>query len=39
MARYPLNLPAQLKTEAEKWAANQGVSLNQFLQRRFNFPS
>jgi uncharacterized protein (DUF433 family) len=31
MARYPLNLPAQLKEEAEKWAANQGVSLNQFV--------
>ena len=31
MARYPLSLPAQLKQEAEKWAANQGVSLNQFI--------
>lgn len=31
MARYPLNLPAELKAEAEKWAANQGVSLNQFI--------
>ncbi|GAB4530412.1 MAG: hypothetical protein Kow0063_08490 [Anaerolineae bacterium] len=31
MARYPLNLPAQLKQEAEKWAARQGVSLNQFI--------
>ena len=31
MARYPLNLPAQLKEEAEKWAAQQGVSLNQFI--------
>lgn len=31
MARYPLNLPAQLKQEAEKWAADQGVSLNQFI--------
>lgn len=31
MARYPLNLPAQLKTEAEEWAAHQGVSLNQFI--------
>jgi uncharacterized protein (DUF433 family) len=31
MARYPLNLPAQLKRDAEKWAANQGVSLNQFV--------
>jgi uncharacterized protein (DUF433 family) len=27
-----LNLPAQLKQEAEKWAAKQGVSLNQFIQ-------
>lgn len=32
MARYALNLPAQLKQEAEKWAAAQGVSLNQFIQ-------
>ncbi len=31
MARYPLNLPAKLKQEAERWAANQGVSLNQFI--------
>lgn len=31
MARYPLNLPAQLKVEAEQWAASQGVSLNQFI--------
>lgn len=31
MARYSLNLPIQLKQEAEKWAANQGVSLNQFI--------
>jgi uncharacterized protein (DUF433 family) len=31
MARYPLNLPTQLKMEAEKWAASQGVSLNQFI--------
>lgn len=31
MARYPLNLPEQLKREAEQWAANQGVSLNQFI--------
>jgi uncharacterized protein (DUF433 family) len=31
MARYPLNLPAQLKREAEQWAAAQGVSLNQFI--------
>jgi len=31
MGRYPLNLPAQLKREAEEWAASQGVSLNQFI--------
>jgi len=31
MARYPLNLPEQLKREAEQWAADQGVSLNQFI--------
>ena len=31
MARYPLNLPAQLKRDAEKWAAQQGISLNQFI--------
>jgi uncharacterized protein (DUF433 family) len=31
VARYPLNLPAQLKEEAEKWAADQRVSLNQFI--------
>ncbi len=31
MARYPLNLPARLKHEAERWASNQGVSLNQFI--------
>ncbi|MCG2770419.1 MAG: DUF433 domain-containing protein [Chloroflexota bacterium] len=31
MGRYPLNLPAQLKREAEEWATSQGVSLNQFI--------
>ena len=31
MARYPLNLPVDLKREAEEWAAAQGVSLNQFI--------
>jgi uncharacterized protein (DUF433 family) len=31
MARYPLNLPTQLKQEAEEYAASQGVSLNQFI--------
>lgn len=32
MARYSLNMPKQLKHEAEKWAKQQGVSLNQFIQ-------
>ena len=31
MARYSLNLPLQLKHQAEKWAKLQGVSLNQFI--------
>lgn len=31
MARYPLNLPRELKKEAEVWAAKQKVSLNQFI--------
>ncbi|MBI4320699.1 MAG: DUF433 domain-containing protein [Chloroflexi bacterium] len=31
MPRYALNLPASLKHEAEDLAANQGVSLNQFI--------
>jgi uncharacterized protein (DUF433 family) len=31
MARYTLNLPFQLKQDAETWAAQQGVSLNQFI--------
>jgi uncharacterized protein (DUF433 family) len=31
MARYPLNLPIQLKKEAEEWANSQGISLNQFI--------
>lgn len=31
MARYPLNLPVVLKQEAEQIAADQGVSLNQFI--------
>ena len=31
MARYPLNLPTGLKQEAEEWASQQGVSLNQFI--------
>src|SRR5712691_1142743 len=32
MARYALNLPTQLKQEAETWASQQGVSLNQFIR-------
>jgi uncharacterized protein (DUF433 family) len=31
MARYPLNLPLQLKQEAEALAQQQGISLNQFI--------
>jgi len=31
MARYALNLPTQLKQEAETWATTQGTSLNQFI--------
>src|SRR5712691_3195815 len=31
MARYALNLPAQLKHDAETWARTQGISLNQFI--------
>ena len=31
MSRYPLNLPGQLKKEAEHWANQQGISLNQFI--------
>jgi len=31
MARYPLNLPLELKREAERLAQEQGISLNQFL--------
>lgn len=31
MARYPLNLPQELKQEAAKIAKDQGVSLNQFI--------
>jgi uncharacterized protein (DUF433 family) len=31
MARYPLNLPQQLKREAELLAQQQGISLNQFI--------
>jgi uncharacterized protein (DUF433 family) len=31
MARYALNLPTELKREAEELAHKQGVSLNQFI--------
>jgi uncharacterized protein (DUF433 family) len=31
MARYPLNLPNQLKQDAETLAGSQGISLNQFV--------
>lgn len=31
MARYALNLPTDLKREAEELAQKQGVSLNQFI--------
>lgn len=31
MARYPLNLPQQLKQQAEALAHQQGISLNQFI--------
>ena len=31
MARYALNLPNQLKRDAEQLATEQGVSLNQFI--------
>lgn len=31
MSRYPLNLPTQLKKEAELFATQQGISLNQFI--------
>lgn len=31
MTRYALNLPVDLKREAEEMAKKQGVSLNQFI--------
>ena len=31
MSHYPLNLPVQLKQDAEKWAAVQNVSFDQFI--------
>jgi uncharacterized protein (DUF433 family) len=31
MAKYSFNLPSQLKQDAQKWAENQGVSLDEFI--------
>jgi uncharacterized protein (DUF433 family) len=31
VARYPLNLPAELQRDAAEYARRQGVSLNQFI--------
>jgi len=31
MTRYALNLPVNLKSEAEEMASRQGISLNQFI--------
>jgi uncharacterized protein (DUF433 family) len=31
VGRYALNLPGQLKHDAEEWAERQGISLNQFI--------
>ena len=31
MSRYPLNMPLVLKEEAEYYAGEQGISLNQFI--------
>ena len=31
MSRYPLSLPTDLKQDAERFAAEQGISLNQFI--------
>jgi uncharacterized protein (DUF433 family) len=31
MAEYSLNLPSQLQQDAQKWAENQGVSLDEFI--------
>lgn len=31
MSRYPLNVPAELKADAERLADERGVSLNQFI--------
>lgn len=31
MTRYALNLPVNLKREAEEFASRQGISLNQFI--------
>ena len=37
MARYPLNLPPDLKKVAEELAKKQGVSLNQFIRQFSDF--
>jgi uncharacterized protein (DUF433 family) len=31
VSRYSLNLPPELKKEAEQWADRQGISLSQFI--------
>jgi uncharacterized protein (DUF433 family) len=31
MTAYSINLPLQLQQEAEQWAANQGIPLDQFI--------
>jgi uncharacterized protein (DUF433 family) len=31
MTSFPVNLPTQLQQEAQRWAANQGISLEQFI--------
>jgi predicted HicB family RNase H-like nuclease len=31
MTSFPVNLPTQLQQEAQRWAANQGMSLEQFI--------
>jgi len=33
MARYALNLPLNLKSEAKELTSRQGISLNQFIMR------
>ncbi|BAU08522.1 DUF433 domain-containing protein [Fischerella thermalis CCMEE 5198] len=31
MTSFPVNLPTQLQQEAQRWATNQGISLEQFI--------